>query len=73
MIKTVTDAPSAAAAKAQLAPIYAEMVAPAATLSAMAEDQQEIAIGAALPQFMSLGMSMATVVAPLSAKPEVAN
>jgi hypothetical protein len=72
ILKTVKDAPSAAAAKAQLAPIYAEMAGPAATLSAMSEDQQEVAMGSALPQFMSFGMNAAGLMIPLSSNPALA-
>lgn len=72
VLKTVTDESSANAARVQLAPIYAEMVGPAATLGAMTEDQQEVAMGSALPQFMSFGMSAAGLMMPLSSKPEVA-
>lgn len=72
IMKTVTDASSANAAKIQLAPIYAEMAGPAAALNAMSESEREVAMGASLPQFMSMGMNMATVMMPLSSKPEVA-
>lgn len=72
ILKTVKDAPSAAAAKAQLAPIYAEMAAPAATLTAMTEDQRDVAMGSALPQFMSFGMSAASLMIPLSSDPALA-
>lgn len=72
ILKTVKDAPSAATAKAQLAPIYAEMSAPAATLSAMTEDQRDVAMGSALPQFMSFGMNAASLMIPLSSNPALA-
>ena len=72
ILKTVKDAPSAATAKAQLAPIYAEMAGPAATLSAMSKDDQEIAMGSALPQFMSFGMNAASLMIPLSSNPALA-
>lgn len=72
ILKTVKDVPSANAAKAQLAPIYAEMTAPAATLSAMTEDQRDVAMGSALPQFMSFGMNAASLMIPLSNDPELA-
>jgi hypothetical protein len=72
ILKTVKDVPSANAAKAQLAPIYAEMTAPAATLSAMTEDQRDVAMGSALPQFMSFGMNAASLMIPLSNDPETA-
>ena len=72
ILKTVKDAPSAAAAKSQLAPIYAEMTAPAATLNAMTEDQRDVAMGSALPQFMSFGMNAASLMIPLSSDPALA-
>jgi len=72
ILKTVKDAPSAATAKSQLTPIYAEMAAPAATLSAMTEDKRDIAMGSALPQFMSFGMNAASLMIPLSSNPALA-
>jgi hypothetical protein len=72
ILKTVKDTASAAAAKTQLAPIYAEMSAPAATLTAMTEDQRDVAMGSALPQFMSVGMSAANLMIPLSSNPALA-
>ncbi len=72
ILKTVKDAPSAATARAQLAPIYAEMTAPAATLNAMTEDQRDVAMGSALPQFMSFGMNAASLMIPLSSDPALA-
>jgi hypothetical protein len=72
ILKTVKDVPSANAAKAQLAPIYAEMTGPAATLDAMTEDQRDVAMGSALPQFMSFGMNAASLMIPLSSDPELA-
>ena len=72
VLKTVKDTSSANAAKALLAPIYAEMQAPAATLSAMPEDQREVAMGSALPQFMSFGMNAASLMIPLSSDPALA-
>lgn len=71
ILKTVKDAPSAAAAKAKLAPIYAEMAGPTATLNAMTQDQREVAMGSALPQFMAFGMSATQVMMPLSSNPEL--
>ena len=71
ILKTVKDAPSATAAKAKLAPIYAEMAGPTATLNAMTQDQREIAMGSALPQFMAFGMSATQVMMPLSSNPEL--
>lgn len=73
ILKTVKDAPSANAAKLQLAPIYAEMAGPTATLDAMSSDERDVAMGSALPQFMSFGMSAASLVAQLSSNPEVAD
>ncbi len=67
----VTDVNSANVAKAQLAPIYAEMTGPAATLKAMSEDQRDVAMGAALPQLMGMAMSAMNVMMPLASKPEV--
>ncbi len=67
----VTDVASANAAKAQLAPIYAEMAAPAATLKAMPEDQREVAFGSSMPQMISLSMNAMTLMMPLASKPEV--
>lgn len=72
ILKTVKDTASAAAARTQLAPIYAEMSAPAATLTAMTEDQRDVAMGSALPQFMSVGMSAANLMIPLSSNPALA-
>ena len=66
------DASTAAAAKAQLAPIYAGMTAPAATLTAMTEDQRDVAMGSAMPQFMSFGMNAASLMIPLSSDPALA-
>lgn len=73
VLKGVKDTASANAAKAQLAPIYASMVAPAATLGAMSEDERDVAMGSALPQFMSFGMNAAGLMIPLSSNPELAN
>lgn len=67
----VTDVASANAAKAQLAPIYAEMAGPAATLKAMTEDEREVAFGSALPQMISMSMNAMTLMMPLASKPEV--
>jgi hypothetical protein len=72
ILKTVKDTASAAAAETQLAPIYAEMSAPAAMLTAMTEDQRDIAMGSALPQFMSVGISAANLMIPLSSNPALA-
>lgn len=72
ILKTVKDTSSANAAKAQLAPIYAEMQGPAATMSAMTEDQRDVAMGSALPQFMSFGMNAAGLMIPLSSDPALA-
>jgi hypothetical protein len=72
ILKTVKDTASAAAAKTQLAPIYAEMSAPAETLTAMTEDQRDVAMGSALPQFMSVGISAANLMIPLSSNPALA-
>lgn len=72
ILKTVKDTASAAAAKTQLAPIYAEMSAPAETLTAMTEDQRDVAMGSALPQFMSVSMSAANLMIPLSSNPALA-
>lgn len=73
ILKNVKDVPSANAAKAQLAPIYAAMVGPTATLEAMSEDERDVAMGSALPQFMSFGMNAASLMIPLSSNPELAN
>lgn len=73
ILKNVKDVPSANAAKAQLAPIYASMVGPTATLEAMTEDERDVAMGSALPQFMSFGMNAASLMIPLSSNPELAN
>ncbi|MDP3494575.1 MAG: hypothetical protein Q8R82_15800 [Hyphomonadaceae bacterium] len=67
----VTDVNSANAAKVQLAPIYAEMAGPAATLDAMNEDERDVAMGAAMPQVMSMAMNAMSLMMPLSSKPEV--
>lgn len=67
----VSDVNSANAAKIQLAPIYAEMAGPAATLKAMPEDQRDVAMGAALPQLMGMAMNAMNVMMPLASKPEV--
>jgi hypothetical protein len=72
ILKTVKDTASAAAAKTPLAPIYAEMSAPAETLTAMTEDQRDVAMGSALPQFMSVGISAANLMIPLSSNPALA-
>lgn len=68
----VKDEASAAAAKAQLAPIYAEMAGPAASLKALPEDQRDVAMGSAAPQLMAVGVNMMGLMAPLASKPEVA-
>jgi hypothetical protein len=72
ILSNVKDVAAANAAKAQLAPIYAEMAGPAAVLSAMSEDQRDVAMGSALPQFMSMGVSMASLMIPLSSNPDLA-
>ncbi len=72
ILGTVKDEASAAAAKAQLVPVYAEMAGPAATLKAMPEDQRDVAMGSAAPQLMAVGMNMMGLMAPLTSKPEVA-
>jgi hypothetical protein len=68
----VTDVASANAAKVQLAPIYAEMAGPAATLKAMTDDQRDVAFGSAMSQVMAMSMNAMTLMMPLASKPEVA-
>jgi len=72
ILSNVKDVAAVNAAKVQLAPIYAEMAGPAAALGAMSEDQRDVAMGSALPQFMSMGMSMASLMTPLSTNPDLA-
>jgi len=72
VISSVKDDASAEAAKPQLAAIYAEMTAPAATLKAMNENDREVAFGSAYVQFMSFGMKTAGVMMPLISNPTLA-
>jgi hypothetical protein len=71
ILATVKDAASANAAKAQLAPIYAQMAGPAAALKAMNDDQRDVAFGSALPQYMSFGMKASNIMMAHANAPEV--
>lgn len=73
VISTVKDDASVEAAKPQLAAIYAEMAAPAATLKGMSETDREVAFGSAYVQFMSFGMKTAGVMMPLLNNPTLAD
>lgn len=73
VIATIKDEASLAAAKVQLAPIYAQMAAPAATLKAMSETDREVAFGSAWPQLAGFSMKMMSVMMPLASKPELAD
>jgi hypothetical protein len=73
IVSTVKDDASAAAAKVQLAPIYAEMKPAAAALSAMSESEREVAFGSAYAQFMGSGLKMAGLMMPLMNQPELAD
>lgn len=73
VISTVKDDASVEAAKPQLAAIYAEMAAPAATLKGMSETDREVAFGSAYVQFMSFGMKTAGVMMPLMNNPTLAD
>lgn len=73
IVSTVKDDASAAAAKVQLAPIYAEMAPAAATLKAMSEHDREVAFGSAYVQFMGFGLKMAGLMMPLMNNPELAD
>ena len=70
--ETVKDALSAATAITQLAPVYAEMSGPPATLTAMTENERDVAKGSALPSFVSVGMGTASLMLPLSSDPALA-
>lgn len=72
VLATVKDDASFEAARLQLAPIYAEMAAPAAALKAMNETDRQAAFGSAWPQMAAAGMKTAALVAPLYSKPELA-
>jgi hypothetical protein len=71
VLATVKDAATANAAKAQLAPIYAQMAGPAAALKAMNSDQRDVAFGSALPQYMSFGLKASNIMMAHSQSPEV--
>lgn len=73
VISTVKDDASVEAAKPQLAAIYAEMAAPAATLKGMSETDREVAFGSAYVQFMSFGIKTAGVMMPLVNNPTLAD
>jgi hypothetical protein len=73
IVSTVKDDASAAAAKVQLAPVYAEMAPAAAALKAMSEHDREVAFGSAYPQFMGFGLKMAGLMMPLMNNPELAD
>lgn len=72
IISGVKDDASAAAAKVQLAGVYAEMAPAAATLKAMNENDREIAFGSAYTQFLGFGLKMAGVMMPLMGNPALA-
>jgi len=73
VLATVKDDASFEAARLQLAPIYAEMAAPAAALKAMSETDRQAAFGSAWPQMAAAGMKTAALVAPLYSQPELAS
>jgi hypothetical protein len=73
VISTIKDDASAAAAKPQLAAIYATMAAPAAQLKAMNQDERDVAFGSAYGQLAGFAMKMAGVMMPLASKPELAS
>lgn len=73
IVSTVKDDATAAAAKVQLAPVYAEMAPAAAALKAMSEHDREVAFGSAYPQFMGFGLKMAGLMMPLMNNPELAD
>ncbi len=70
LLKTAKDQASLNAVKPQLAAIYAEMAAPAATLKAMTEDQREVAFGSAAPQWISLSTRMVGLLSGTSYDPQ---
>jgi hypothetical protein len=71
ILGAVSDVNSANAAKIQLAPIYAEMALPAATLKAMGDDQRDLAMGSAMPQLLAMSMNAMNLMMPLASKPDV--
>lgn len=73
VLSTIKDDAGVMAAKPQLAAIYAQMAAPAATLKAMNEDERDVAFGSTLPQMMGFGMKMAGLMMPLSSNPDLAD
>lgn len=66
IVSSIKDEASVQAAKAQLAPIFAEMKPAADKLSAMSKDDRDIAMGSAAPQIMQVSMQMAASLMPLA-------
>lgn len=72
IIGTVKDMSGVAAAKAQLAPVYAEMMGPAAQLKAMTQDERDVAMGASAMQWAGLAMNAASLMMPLASNQPLA-
>jgi hypothetical protein len=66
IIGSVKDEAAIPGAKAQLAPIFAEMKPAADKLSAMSKDDRDVAMGSAAPQIMQVSMQMAASLMPLA-------
>ncbi len=73
VLSTVKDDAGVAAARPQLAAIYAQMSAPSAQLKAMSENDREVAFGSAYPQLLGFGMKMASIMMPLASNPDMAD
>lgn len=71
VLSTIKDDASFEAAKGQLAPIYAEMAAPAATLKAMNDTDREVAFGSAWPQLAGFSMKAMSLMMPLMSNPQL--
>ncbi len=71
ILGSVKDDATLEAARPQLAAIYAEMSAPAATLKAMNEDDREVAFGSAWVQMAGFGLKAGSLMGPLTSKPDL--
>lgn len=72
IIGTVKDMSGIPAAKAQLAPVYAEMMGPSAQLKAMSQDERDIAMSASAMQWAALSMNAASLMMPLASNQPLA-
>lgn len=73
ILSTVKDDATYEAARVQLAPVFAEMAAPAATLKAMSETDRQAAFGSAWAQMMGFSLKAAGLMMPLSSNPDLAS